>query len=222
MKWDSLPRELRTQTLALALGVGLQLNPSFPGIETCGSPGEVAGDPKLGQPYYFGHMEYAEAPSYLNPEVQMLDRRNGGNAAQKQDVYTMLALTAPDQLRQRVVWALSQIFVISMTEDAVGENPRAVAAWLDMLGDKGFTNYRELLESVSRHPMMGVYLSHLRNQKADPRTGRVPDENFAKAARNIPHIDVLPQQGANVYDILRRDTLVLTRDALAALQERFK
>jgi large subunit ribosomal protein L4 len=48
------------------------------------------------------------------------------------------------------------------------------------------------------------------------------DENFAKAARNIPHIDVLPQQGANVYDILRRDTLVLTREAVAALQERLK
>ena len=52
--------------------------------------------------------------------------------------------------------------------------------------------------------------------------GPAVDENFAKAARNIPHIDVLPQQGANVYDILRRETLVLTRDAVAALQERLK
>lgn len=52
--------------------------------------------------------------------------------------------------------------------------------------------------------------------------GTVLDDNFAKAARNIPHIDVLPVQGANVYDILRRDTLVLTRDAVAALQERLK
>ena len=48
------------------------------------------------------------------------------------------------------------------------------------------------------------------------------DANFAKAARNIPNVDVLPQQGANVYDILRRETLVLTRDAVAALQERLK
>jgi large subunit ribosomal protein L4 len=52
--------------------------------------------------------------------------------------------------------------------------------------------------------------------------GATLDVNFAKAARNIPHIDVLPVQGANVYDILRRDTLVLTRDAVAALQERLK
>ncbi|MFY9287301.1 MAG: 50S ribosomal protein L4 [Alphaproteobacteria bacterium] len=48
------------------------------------------------------------------------------------------------------------------------------------------------------------------------------DENFAKAARNIKHIDVLPEQGANVYDILRRDTLVLTKNAVEQLQERLK
>jgi len=48
------------------------------------------------------------------------------------------------------------------------------------------------------------------------------DRNFALAARNIPHIDVLPQAGANVYDILRRDLLVLTKDAAAQLEERLK
>ncbi len=46
--------------------------------------------------------------------------------------------------------------------------------------------------------------------------------NFALAARNIPNVDVLPVQGINVYDILRRDKLVLTRAALEALEERFK
>jgi large subunit ribosomal protein L4 len=48
------------------------------------------------------------------------------------------------------------------------------------------------------------------------------DENFARAARNIPNVDVLPQQGANVYDILRRDTLVLTKGAMEHLVERLK
>jgi len=52
--------------------------------------------------------------------------------------------------------------------------------------------------------------------------GPALDENFARAARNLPKVDVLPQQGANVYDILRRDTLVLTRDAVAALEARLK
>jgi large subunit ribosomal protein L4 len=48
------------------------------------------------------------------------------------------------------------------------------------------------------------------------------EPNFSLAARNIPQIDVLPVQGINVYDILRREKLVLTRAALAALEERFK
>jgi len=52
--------------------------------------------------------------------------------------------------------------------------------------------------------------------------GAVVDAGFARAARNIPGIDVLPQQGANVYDILRRDTLVLTKDAVQALEARLK
>jgi large subunit ribosomal protein L4 len=47
-------------------------------------------------------------------------------------------------------------------------------------------------------------------------------DNFALAARNIPNVDVLPVQGINVYDILRRDKLVLTRAAVEALEERFK
>jgi len=48
------------------------------------------------------------------------------------------------------------------------------------------------------------------------------DQNFTRAARNIPLVDVLPTQGANVYDILRRETLVLTRDAVEALEARLK
>lgn len=52
--------------------------------------------------------------------------------------------------------------------------------------------------------------------------GAEVDQNFARAARNIDGIDVLPSQGANVYDILRRDTLVLTRAAVEALEARLK
>ncbi|MEO7851435.1 MAG: DUF1800 domain-containing protein [Rubrivivax sp.] len=95
------------------------------------------------------------------------------------------AITGEDQLRQRMAYALSQIFVISMTNDTVGNNPRAVSAWLDMLGRQGMRNYRDLLEAVSLHPLMGAYLSHMRNQKAEPRTGRVPDENYAREVMQL-------------------------------------
>jgi large subunit ribosomal protein L4 len=52
--------------------------------------------------------------------------------------------------------------------------------------------------------------------------GDTIEENFGRAARNIPNIDVLPVQGINVYDILRRRTLVLTKAAVEALEARFK
>jgi large subunit ribosomal protein L4 len=52
--------------------------------------------------------------------------------------------------------------------------------------------------------------------------GPVVDEGFRRAAGNVPHLDLLPQQGANVYDILRRDTLVLTKDAVQHLEARLK
>lgn len=53
-------------------------------------------------------------------------------------------------------------------------------------------------------------------------SGASVDENFAKAARNIPNLDVLPSQGANVYDILRRHKLVLTKQAVSDLEARLK
>jgi large subunit ribosomal protein L4 len=52
--------------------------------------------------------------------------------------------------------------------------------------------------------------------------GRVVDDNLKRAARNLPYVDVLPVQGANVYDILRRETLVITKDAVAELEARLK
>ncbi len=98
------------------------------------------------------------------------------------------AIGADDQLRQRVAYSLSQIFVISMQDGTVGDNPRAVAAYLDMLGDTGLGNYRDLLEAVSKHPMMATYLTSLRNQKADAKTGRVPDENYAREVMQLMSI----------------------------------
>lgn len=49
-----------------------------------------------------------------------------------------------------------------------------------------------------------------------------PDQNFVRGVRNIHQIDILPEKGINVYDILRRDTLVLTKEAVAKLEERLK
>lgn len=91
------------------------------------------------------------------------------------------ALTEPNQLRQRVAFALSEIFVVS----ANTVDTRMVASYLDMLTRQADANYRTLLESVALHPAMGQYLSHLSNRKEDVTIGRVPDENFAREVMQL-------------------------------------
>jgi len=90
------------------------------------------------------------------------------------------AVRGPDQLRQRLTFALSEIFVVSTVNSSVQIQPDAHASYLDMLSRNSFGNFRDLLEQVARHPTMGRYLSHIGNMKEDPTTGRLPDENFAR------------------------------------------
>lgn len=93
------------------------------------------------------------------------------------------AVTGEDQLRQRMAFALSQIFVISFQDGNVGNYPRGVAAYYDTLASHAFGNFRDLLEAVSLHPMMGLYLTSLRNQKESGT--RVPDENYAREVMQL-------------------------------------
>jgi uncharacterized protein (DUF1800 family) len=90
------------------------------------------------------------------------------------------AVGGNDQLRQRVTFALSQIFVVSFADANLADYPRGMASYYDTLATHAFGNFRDLLEAVTLHPMMGLYLSSLRNQKEDPARGRVPDENYAR------------------------------------------
>jgi len=85
------------------------------------------------------------------------------------------------QLRHRVAFALSEIFVVSI--NTVG-NGRTAASYLDMLTQQSSGRYRDLLEGVAMHPAMGQYLSHMANVKADGN-GRVPDENFAREVMQL-------------------------------------
>lgn len=92
---------------------------------------------------------------------------------------------APDQLRQRMAWALSQILVVSDANSMLGNTPIGVAEYGDMLADGAFGNYRELLGSVSRSPIMAIYLSFLRNQQAFGAPLILPDENYAREVMQL-------------------------------------
>ena len=89
------------------------------------------------------------------------------------------SVTAPDQLRQRLAFALSEIMVVS--EVGVLENrANAISAYYDMLLNNAFGNFRELIEAVTLSPAMGLYLDMRANEKGDMATGRHPNENYAR------------------------------------------
>jgi uncharacterized protein (DUF1800 family) len=89
-------------------------------------------------------------------------------------------IAQPDQMRQRAAFALSQFFVISLNPIDGYWPPYITAAWWDVLCDEAFGNFRTLLERVSLNAGMGMYLNTKGNLKEDPKTGRQPDENYAR------------------------------------------
>jgi uncharacterized protein (DUF1800 family) len=105
---------------------------------------------------------------------------NATHSHNRQSAWFKNALTAPDQLRQRVAFALSQILVISDVSLSSDNQTEPIAHYYDLLGNGAFGNFRTLLENVTLHPMMGNYLSSLRNSKGDPIAGTAPDENYAR------------------------------------------
>ncbi len=95
------------------------------------------------------------------------------------DIWFRNSLWGEDQLRQRVAFALSEIMVVSQL-GALQGRPFAVADYYDLLVRNAFGNYRDLIEAVTLHPAMGVYLSMLGNEKPDPVRNIRPDENYAR------------------------------------------
>jgi uncharacterized protein (DUF1800 family) len=96
------------------------------------------------------------------------------------------ALQDDDQLRQRVTFALSEIFVVSMLDlSLAGAKSQSAASYLDMLAQNAFGTYRSLLNAVAMHPAMGQYLSTMANRPEAPAIGRIPDQNFAREVMQL-------------------------------------
>jgi uncharacterized protein (DUF1800 family) len=110
-----------------------------------------------------------------DPVTQAYDRPGGPH---RQSAWWNVVVNRPDQLRQRVAFALSQILVISDTNGTIAQWQEGAANYYDILVQEAFGNFRTLLERVTLSPMMGIYLSALRNAKA--AGGTTPDENYAR------------------------------------------
>ena len=96
-----------------------------------------------------------------------------------------MAVHARDQLRQRVAFALSEIFVVSLQNSTVRNRHYGTADYWDTLSRNAFGNFRTLLEDVTLHPIMASYLSMVQNEKYNPTTGVSPDENYAREVMQL-------------------------------------
>ena len=112
------------------------------------------------------------------------------------------AIQANDQLRQRVAFALSEIFVVSDVPQALQSSRYGITSFYDVLVTGAFGNYRDLLQAVSLHPAMGIYLSHVGNQKADQANNIRPDENYGREVLQLFSIGV---QKLNIDGTAQRD-----------------
>ncbi|WP_082730467.1 MULTISPECIES: DUF1800 domain-containing protein [Sphingomonas] len=89
-------------------------------------------------------------------------------------------ISEPGQLRQRVGMALSEMMVVGIDGINLNWKQFAAAAWLDVLLDNALGNFRTLMERITYNAAMGSFLTYLNNRKANPATGSVPDENYAR------------------------------------------
>ena len=114
---------------------------------------------------------------------EALFEQNNTGEIYYQDAFWQDALAAPDELRQRVRYALSEMFVVSSNNSIIESLPRGESSYYDMLGKDAFTNFRTLLNDVTLSPMMGNYLSMLGNDKGNATTD--PDENYAREVQQL-------------------------------------
>ncbi|NCP18459.1 MAG: DUF1800 domain-containing protein [Erythrobacter sp.] len=94
-------------------------------------------------------------------------------------------MTGADQVRKRAALALSEIMVVSINGITGSWRAQAMAQYWDILNARAFGNFRDLLEDITLNPAMGYFLNTKGNRKEDPRTGRVPDENYAREVMQL-------------------------------------
>jgi uncharacterized protein (DUF1800 family) len=133
--------------------------------ETMGAAAWV--DEQLAMPRGQSHIEWLREKGY--DDVAFLNSRAPAN-------YTIwhAFLSRPDQLRQRMVYALSQIIVVAVPGVLGSWAHFSAAYYLDILDEHAFGSFRSLLEAVTLSPAMGTYLSMRGSRKADLATGRLP------------------------------------------------
>lgn len=109
--------------------------------------------------------------------------------------------THNDQLRQRVAFALSEIFVISDQNTLLDQHPDGLAYYYDILSANALGNFRTLLEEVTLSPEMGIYLNMLGNPRANLAKNQHPDENYAREINQLFSIGLVLLNGNGTVQV---------------------
>ncbi len=141
------------------------------------------------------HMAFVDATGVNPPTI-----------LQTTDAWWTYAISAPDQLRQRVAFALSEIMVVGNTTGNLGNKVGALPTYMDVLVRDAFGNFRQLLEDVTLNPAMGAYLNMLKNDKGNPALGTLPNENYARELMQLFSI--------GLYDLNLDGSLTLNASGL--------
>lgn len=209
------------------------LGATLPEIETIRTTGiEQWLDQQLAMPPSFSLNNYVQ--QLHQATVDSLRLKNPAGTYNLQNVFVdnwhfdvawfQGSMTAPDQLRWRVAMALSEIFVVSR-RSAFDGNPYALANYYDVLMKNSFTNYRTLIDSVTYHPTMAVYLTYMNNHATDTTgTKKIyPDENYARELMQLFSIGLfkLNTNGTEQRDAEGKPIPTYNNDDIANLSKVF-
>lgn len=174
---------------------------SFEDIEEVSSMGfEDWIDAQLNMPIAFSFLDKVQ--EYHQIRRDSLSDPDAGQAIFFWDfAWWQYHMAHDDVLRQRVAFALSEIIVISRFSN-FGGNSYPFADFYDIFMENAFGNYRDILQEVTYHPAMGIYLTYLNNPKSDTTNGIFPDENYARELMQLFTIGLyeLNPDGTHVLD----------------------
>jgi hypothetical protein len=187
VNYFDLPISLRSPYLNRLYGFVPEkiLFPNATGTIVCGSPNEVAVDSSL---------DDSDRQGSFNSFTWGFSIQSSDNLIrQKRMIWTEIALTAPDQLRQRVAWILAQIIVISSETDALTEPP---ITYYDIFVRNAFGNYRDVLKEVSFNPLMSEMLTYHGSRSLGVawlwhKRIEYPDENYAREIMQLFTVGLL-------------------------------
>ncbi len=161
------------------------------------------------------NQQFGLSATHLLPDVQAhvsLNPVNSLTSSIVDNAWWRAAVTAPDQLRQRVAFALSEILVVSASNATLSNQSGGLGSYYDTLSDNAFGNFRTLLEAATLHPTMGYFLNMQGNAKGDLTTGLHPNENYGREIMQLFSIGLnrLWPDGTLILD--SRGNLVPTYD----------